>query len=97
MAGFRALLRTIAGAVLLVAATGLGGCAQYVDRSDTIAFSAGEAANRNAVARMIDPWPVHAANRNIATSGERGARAVRRYQSPPPQSGAPSTVINVGR
>src|SRR5215212_2017274 len=92
-----ALRYTGRAAVLVACSLSLAGCAQYMDRSDTIAFSAGEAVEKNTVAHMIDPWPVHAANRNIAVSGERSARVVRRYQSPPQSNSNPGTVINVGR
>jgi hypothetical protein len=68
-----------------------------MDRKDTIAFSAAEAKTKNEVAHMIDPWPVHAANARIPMSGERAARAVRRFQNPPTPTNGPSTVINVGR
>ncbi len=70
-------------------------CAQYLDRKETIYFGAGEAVATDALAHTYDPWPVHARNTRIVTSGERYGAAVRRYQSPPQDSGNPSTVINV--
>jgi hypothetical protein len=91
------LVQACWASVVVFGVTALGGCGQYVDRRDTVAFSTGEAVNQNALAHLIDPWPIDAANRNIPLSGERGARVIRRYQNPPQPSGGPSTVINVGR
>src|SRR5215203_3959081 len=67
-------------AALFLAASALSGCAEYMDRKDTIAFSAGEAQNKNIIAHTRDPWPVAAANTTIVTSGNRAARAVRNYE-----------------
>jgi hypothetical protein len=62
----------------------VGACQQftspYLDRTDKIDFGAGNAVEANAVAQMIDPWPAHARNKNIATSGAVIARAVKRYR-----------------
>ncbi|MBM1172010.1 hypothetical protein [Microvirga arabica] len=51
-----------------------------MDRKDTIAFNAGEAVQANIVTHVTDPWPAHARNKDIAFSGERLARATRRYE-----------------
>jgi hypothetical protein len=60
----------------------LGGCADYYwDRRDTIAFSAGDAVERNKVAHIIDPWPRAAANRYIAYDGQRMRSAAERYRT----------------
>jgi len=60
------------------------GCTQftspYLDRTDKIAFSAGNAVEINEVTQVIDPWPAHAKYKNIATSGARMARAVKKYR-----------------
>ncbi|PVE25660.1 hypothetical protein DC522_04920 [Microvirga sp. KLBC 81] len=54
-----------------------------MDRKDTIAFSAGEAVQTNVVTHVTDPWPPHARQKDIAFSGERIARTVRRYECGP--------------
>jgi type IV pilus biogenesis protein CpaD/CtpE len=79
-------------------ALGLGACseyAEYMDRKDTIAFSAGNAVQTNIVTQVPDPWPSYARNRNIATDGERMQNAVERYRTydPKPQA-QPSIIIN---
>jgi hypothetical protein len=81
------------GSLIFVAAlsASLGGCwsglyenpaAQYVNRSDTITLSAGDAKNVNAATHVIDPWPRHVRDRRIPGNGERMAGAVQRYQRP---------------
>src|SRR5215213_899806 len=89
------LNRTIwTAALAFLAATTLAGCSQwhdYMDRKDTIDFSAGNAVNTNVVAHMIDPWPPHARNKNITFSGERMQRAVHRYNCGPGAAAGGST------
>jgi hypothetical protein len=75
------------GRVALVAmlmASGLTACSEYMDRKDTIAFSAGNAVQTNLVTHVPDPWPAHAANKDIAFNGERMQRAVEKYRCGPP-------------
>jgi hypothetical protein len=59
----------------------LGACTDYLDRRETVSYSAGNAVAYNQAVHMIDPWPAHAKNTRIDTSGERMARAVRRYET----------------
>jgi len=75
----------------------LGGCwsgiyenpaAQYVNRSDTITLSAGNAKDVNAATHVIDPWPPGVGNRRIPASGGRMVGAVERYQHPQTQRSA---------
>lgn len=62
----------------------MAGCAQpdlYLDRRDSISFSAGDAVRSNIVAQTIDPWPPHAAKREIAHDGDRMQAAGDRYRT----------------
>ena len=72
-------------------ATGFSACAQahdpvwdpvtqYIQRSDTITLSAGNAKNANAAIHVIDPWPRASANRNIPANGQRMSDAYERYR-----------------
>jgi hypothetical protein len=66
-------------------ATGLGtalsGCSDiYFDRRDAVSPSAGDALASNKVVQMVDPWPRHVGNRNIAFNGERLQSAAERYR-----------------
>ena len=72
--------RTIAVAVTL--GTTLTGCSDlYYDRRDTIALSGGNAVAANEIAQMVDPWPPHSGNTNIATNGQKMQAAVERYRT----------------
>jgi hypothetical protein len=71
---------TLLGAVCLE----LTACTQYinryVERVDTINFSAGDAVAANEALMVPDPWPRHAYDTNIAFDGERMARAAQIYR-----------------
>jgi hypothetical protein len=69
-----------AAIVVIIACGSSSGCAQYVDRKDTIAFSAGNAVQTNIVTHVADPWPANARNRNFAVDGQRMQRAVENYR-----------------
>ena len=59
-----------------------GACTDmYLDRRDTVSFEAGDAVAVNKVTHMVDPWPAHAGNRNIAYDGERMQSAAERYRT----------------
>jgi hypothetical protein len=87
----------------------LSGCAEYLDRRDTISLGAGDAVAANKVTQMVDPWPRVSANKNIDFNGERMESAVERYRAnrtyPPSGTGtstsyqpsaAPSNTSPVG-
>jgi hypothetical protein len=66
----------------------LGGCYgltghdemdRYVQRSDTITMSAGNAKEVNAVTHTIHPWPRYVGDRRIAYDARRVGAAVTRY------------------
>ncbi|NEU96101.1 hypothetical protein [Bradyrhizobium uaiense] len=66
----------------------LGGCYgvyghdemdRYVQRSDTITMSAGNAKEVNAVTHTIHPWPSYVGDRRIAYDARRATDAVKRY------------------
>jgi hypothetical protein len=71
-------------AAIFVFGAMMAGCAQpdlYLDRRDSIAFHAGDAVRSNIVAQTIDPWPRHAAKREIAHDGDRMQAAGERYRT----------------
>ena len=66
----------------------LGGCYglaghdemdRYVQRSDTITMSAGNAKEVNAATHTINPWPAYVGDRRIAYDARRTGEAVKRY------------------
>ncbi len=69
-------------AAIIAAGAALGGCSDiYYDRRETIALGADDAVASNKVVHMVDPWPRHSANRNIAFNGERMQAAHERYRN----------------
>jgi hypothetical protein len=74
----------------VVAVLSLGGCwglagddemSRYLQRSDTITMSAGDAKQVNAVTHTINPWPRYVGDRRIATDARRTGAAVTRYST----------------
>jgi hypothetical protein len=60
----------------------LTGCSDlYYDRRETIALSGGDAIAANKVEQMVDPWPAHSGNTNIAADGQRMQSAIERYRT----------------
>lgn len=75
MAPFSKLLGVVALGGLVV------GCSEYTDRRDMISEYGGNAVHNDKVVQMVDPWPPHAANRNIAYNGEVMQTAIARYRT----------------
>ncbi|WP_293857106.1 hypothetical protein [uncultured Alsobacter sp.] len=74
----RNLFRLFAAA----ACVGLGGCAApYIDRTEGVAFGAGDAVAWNMAQHVIDPWPRAANQTSITMDGERAQRAIDRYRT----------------
>jgi hypothetical protein len=68
-------------ATTLVLGVTLGACSDiYYDRRETILLGGDDAVAANKVTHMIDPWPRHSANRNLAFNGERMQAANERYR-----------------
>lgn len=78
MPRFNNVLRAAAFAAVLA---GVAGCSEYVDRRDMISIAGGDAVQSDKVTQMVDPWPRHAADRNIAYDGAVIEGAVSRYRS----------------
>ena len=78
MIGYSTTARTVL--VVITASYCLNACGEYVDRNNTIAFSAGNAVQTNVVTHVIDPWPASSRNRYFATDGQRMQRAVENYR-----------------
>ena len=74
--------------LVILAVLPLGGCnglyghdemGRYIQRSNTITLTAGNAKEVNAVAHTITPWPHYVGDRRIATDARRAGAAVTRY------------------
>lgn len=75
--------QTVFGLILIAMAGGmLGGCSDiYYDRRNSISLASGDAVAANKTAQMVDPWPAHSVNREIAFNGERMQAAQERYRT----------------
>ena len=78
MRPFSKIMRALALAAVLAA---LSGCAEYLDRRDSIALGAGDAIAADKVTQMVDPWPRASADKNIAFNGPKIESAVERYRT----------------
>jgi hypothetical protein len=104
----KSISRLVGLTVTGVLAAGLAGCmhaadpvTQYVQRTDKITLSAGNAQDANAAIHMIDPWPRASADRRIPANGERMAGAHERYRdvskkAPPPMLTPPNVSASTG-
>jgi hypothetical protein len=90
-------LRTI-GIMLMAAAVTFGiaraHAGEYLQRTDTITMSAGNAPEVNSAIHIIDPWPPYVKNRRIPGNGARMTNAIQRYRQPP--QAAPSATVPGG-
>lgn len=72
----------------------------YFDRRDTVHLTSGNANASNIAVQTIDPWPRHAANREILTNGEKIQPAIQRYKegkvTPPRGLGTSSIELAPG-
>jgi len=78
MRPFSNTIRTVAFGALFAA---LGGCSEYLDRSDNITRLSGNAVATNMMTQMVDPWPRESANRNIAFNAAKMETAFERYRA----------------
>ncbi len=60
---------------------GLGGCVDYLKRSDTVSLSAGETQAWNKIVHVADPWPPYVMNTHIPGDGQRTAGVIQRYST----------------
>jgi hypothetical protein len=73
-------------ALALAACNGLYGddeFAHYLQRSDKITLSAGDAKEVNMATHTIHPWPPGVGDPRIAANGDRMVRAIDRYRRGP--------------
>ena len=59
--------KTLVSLVSLCSVAALGGCADYLNHWDSVAFRAGDAVEANTAIQVVDPFPPYADNNNIPT------------------------------
>ncbi len=68
--------------VLICLTTTLAACSDlYLDRRETVALGADDAAASNRIVQTIDPWSPAAANRRYAFDGDKMRSAAARYRT----------------
>lgn len=86
--------------LLILAASGLAGCADYLNRYETVTLAAGDAQKYNAMLQTKDPFNPMSNDTAISTDGERASDAViYKYKRILAPSAAPppvSVTINTG-
>lgn len=87
----RSVLSIALGAALAAAAAGCTN--HYVERRETIALHAGNAAAANRAIHTVDPWPAAAARTGIDVSGRRIVDAIERYEARKPPAGGPAPSV----
>jgi hypothetical protein len=83
-ASYFAVTMTLTGVVLLpwtARAWDQNPFSQYLQRSNKITLSAGNAQAVNTATHVIDPWPRYVGNRRIPGNGERMVSAIERYRN----------------
>ena len=83
-------------ALALAACNGLYGddeFAHYVQRTDKITLSAGDAKEVNIATQTIHPWPPGVGDPRIAANGERMQRAIDRYRRGPGTESGKSMAV----
>lgn len=67
-------------------AAGLGGCADYTQRTDTVTGRAGEAQAWNRVVQAVDPWPAYVMDTRLSGDGPRTQAVIGRYGAAAPET-----------
>lgn len=82
----------------LVLAPPLSGCADYLNRYDTVTLAAGDTQNQNMLLQTANPFNPASQDVAIDTDGQRAADAVKKYRTSqqPGQSDQGNVTVNVG-
>ncbi|HEX2257233.1 MAG TPA: hypothetical protein VHG92_11150 [Afifellaceae bacterium] len=92
-------MKSFAWATALVVTGMLAGCAEYLERRESISFGAGNAQQANLITHVVSPLPSHAADRDLWFHGERMGDAVERYRTgdtaDPGAAAGPATTTDV--
>lgn len=81
---------------LLAVAGLLSGCADYLNRYDTVTLAAGDTQKHNMLLQTADPFNPAARDNRIPTSGARTDAVMKRYLIPPQAAQPQNVTINVG-
>jgi hypothetical protein len=90
--------RRSSAAAILVMSGLLAGCADYLNRYDTVTLAAGDTQKYNALLQTKDPFNPASKDTAITTDGQRASDAViwKYKKSAQPGAPAPNITVNVG-
>ncbi len=81
--------------LLLCAASMLAGCADYLNRYDTVTLAAGDTQKYNSMLQTKDPFNPASRNTDITTDGQRASDAVTNKYRKTMQPGAAPPPVNL--
>lgn len=82
--------------LLLLCAGALTGCADYLNRYDTVTLAAGDTQKYNSLLQTVDPLNPASKDTAIEGDGARAAAVAQAYKFPPPPPPPPAITVNVG-
>lgn len=82
--------------ILLLCAGVLAGCADYLNRYETVTLAAGDTQKYNSLLQTVDPLNPASRNTTIKGDGVRAAAVAESYRIPPPPPPPPAITVNVG-
>jgi len=82
--------------IILLCASALSGCADYLNHYDTMTLAAGDTQKYNSLLQTVDPLNPASNNTRIKGDGARAAALAQSYKIPPPPPPAPNITVNVG-
>lgn len=83
--------------LLILSCAGLlTGCADYLNRYDTMTLAAGDTQKYNSLLQTVDPLNPASKNTTIKGDGVRAAAVAQSYRIPPPPPPPPAITVNVG-
>ncbi|MER8416177.1 hypothetical protein [Mesorhizobium sp. M1329] len=82
--------------IMLLCASGLTGCADYLNRYDTVTLAAGDTQKYNSLLQTVDPLNPASKRTAIEGDGARAAALAQSYKFPPPPPPPPAITVNVG-
>jgi hypothetical protein len=84
--------------IALGSACALGGCADYLNRYDTVTLAAGDANRHNLLLQRVDNLNPVSDDTHIESDGARATDAVKKYRTSQKPGAAPpqNITVNVG-
>lgn len=83
--------------VAMLAPCMLSGCADYLNRYESVALATGDAQRHNLMLHTVNPFNPASRDTTIESDGARAAEVVKRYRVPPAADQTQQNItVNVG-